>query len=130
MAYRHQKARTSAAVFDSNLMLRKAGDGSLSTTGTYSGISIYETPARGMAARVVVPSVSGTTPLATFIIEASDADTDASYNEIARSEPVNAAGEYMVGFSTQRRYVRLKVNISGTTPVFGTVLVGVVPLGI
>jgi hypothetical protein len=124
------KARTSAAAFDSLLMMRKTADGSLTTTGTYDGVAIYETAARGAAMKVTVPAAAGTTPLATFIVQAADTDDDGSYTEIARSEPVGAVGEYLVGFSTQRDYVRLAVEISGTLPDFGAVQAGVVPLGI
>ena len=120
------KHRTSAQVFDTNLLLRKTTDGSLTTTGTYSGVAIYETAVKGAKMKVVVPAAGGTTPLATFIVQAADSDVDGSYNEIARSEAVDAAGEYVVGFSTQRTYVRLAVEVSGTDPDFGVCLAGIV----
>jgi len=124
------KARTCNAVFDSNLMMRETTDGSLTTTGTYDGVLLRETPVRGAAMKVVVPAADGTTPVAKFVVQAADADVDASYTEIARSEDVNAAGEYMVGFSTQRAYVRLSVEISGESVDFGQVQAGIVTGGL
>ena len=126
----HKKARTSAAVFDTLQMLRKTADGSLTTTGTYDGVAIYETAARGASMKVVVPAAEGSSPLAYFVVQAADTDDDGCYNEIARSETVGAAGEYLVGFSTQRTYVRLSVEISGQSPDFGAVQAGVVMLGV
>ena len=119
----HQKARTTSSVFDSLLMFRVTTDAVLSADETGDGIEINETATRGASAKIVVPSVSGTTPTATFKILSSD--DDATYVEIARSEAVNAVGEYVIGFTTQRKYVRMDIALTGTLPNFGVVEAGV-----
>jgi len=125
----HPVVRRSAGPFDVNLMLRESTDGALTTTGTYNGIAISETPVKGLPVRAVVPAVSatqGTTYLTQLdlILEAADTDADASYVPIGRFEPITAVGEYVQRVATQRAYLRLKAEVSGTTPDFGAVEVG------
>ncbi len=122
------KGRMSGGAFDTLLMLRKSADGSLTTTGTCSGVEINETPVDGMTVKCVVPAAASTT---TLLVEVQVADTDAdgSYATVAQSEVITAAGEYDIRFATQRRYVRGQYSVAGTTPDFGAVEVGVVPHG-
>jgi 5-hydroxyisourate hydrolase-like protein (transthyretin family) len=118
------KGQLAGGVFDTLLMLRTSGDGSLTTTGTCSGVSIYGTPASGATAKVVVPAAASTT---TLIVEIQVADTDAdtSYATVAQSEVITAAGEYDIRFATRRRYVRSKHSVAGTSPDFGAVQIGI-----
>ncbi len=125
----HDKARMSGSAFDTQLMLRTSADGSLDTTGTYNGIQINETPAKGMTAKAVVPAAAGTGPQLILFVQAADTDADGSYETIAQSKPISATGEYAIRFSTQKDYVRLYAEVAGTTPDFGAVQVGVVPVG-
>lgn len=122
------KVRYSLPAFDSLMMLVKSADGSLTTTGTYDGVAVYESPVRGWAAKVVVPAAAATT---TLILEVQVADTDAdgSYVTVAQSEVINAAGEYAIPFGTQKDYVRIQASVAGTTPDFGPVEIGIVPRG-
>lgn len=122
------KGRMSGGAFDALLMLRKDTDGSLTTTGTCEGVEASETPVDGMTVKVVVPAAAATT---TLLVEVQVADTDAdgSYNTVAQSETITAAGEYDIRFATQRKYVRGKYSVAGTSPDFGAVEVGVVAHG-
>ena len=124
----HDKVRYSLPAFDSLMMLRVSGDGSLTTTGTYNGVAVYESPVRGWAAKVVVPARAADTQLIVFV-QAADTDADGSYVTIAQSEGITATGEYAVPFGTQKDYVRLYAEVAGTTPDFGAVQVGIVPRG-
>lgn len=124
----HPKCRSDAGAFDSLLMLRPSSEGSLTTTGTCSGVQINETPADGMTAKISVPAAAATTTLLVEI-EAAGTDADGSYIRVAASETISAAGAYCVRFATQRPYVRAKFSVAGTTPDFGAVEVGIVPHG-
>lgn len=122
------KAKMGGGVFDTLLMLRRASDGSLTTTGTYSGVEINGTPADGATARIVVPAAAATTTLIVEI-QVADTDADASYVTVAQSEVISAAGEYCVRFSTRRDYARANVSVAGTTPDFGAVEIGITTEG-
>lgn len=119
----HPVVRRSAGPFDVNLMMRESTDGSLTAAGTYAGIQVSETPVGGIPIRAVIPAAF-TTTLLTLIIEAADTDVEASYVEIGRFEPIGAVGEYVHRITTQRSWLRLKVEVAGTTPDFGAVEVG------
>ncbi len=123
-----EKTRMSGSAFDTLLMLRASAEGSLTTTGTCEGLDVGETPVDGMTAKVVVPAAATET---TLVVEVQVADTDAdgSYETIAQSETISAVGEYSVRFATQRRYVRGKYSVAGTSPDFGAVQAGIVPHG-
>lgn len=123
-----EKARRGGTAFDALLMLRAASEGSLTTTGTCSGVAIYETPADGATAKIVVPAAASTTTLVVEV-QAADTDADGSYVTVGQSETITAAGEYAVRFASQRAYARAKFSVAGTSPDFGAVAVGVVPHG-
>lgn len=118
-----KSVKRSSGAFDVNMLLREDTDGSLTTTGTYAGVKISETPVGGLAIRAHVPAAASTTTL-DLIIEAADSDVEASYAEIGRFETITAAGDYVMRVATQRDYLRLKVEVAGTTPDFGEVEVG------
>jgi len=122
------KAVMSGGAFDTLLMLRTSDDGSLTTTGTCSGVEINGTPADGVTAKVVVPAAASTT---TLVVEVQVADTDAdgSYATVAQSEAISATGEYSIRFATRRKYARGQYSVAGTSPDFGAVEVGIVAEG-
>jgi hypothetical protein len=124
----HQKARMGMMAFDDDLMLRPSTEGSLTTTGTCEGLEINETPADGVTAKISVPARAADTELVVKI-QAADTDSDASYETIAQSEPIDAVGVYGVRFATQRKYVRPLCEVAGTTPDFGATEIGIVPHG-
>jgi len=126
----HKLARTSAAPFDDELMLRTEEDGDLEAAETSDCVAIYETAAQGATMKIVVPVSDAAGLTAEFVVEAADACDDDSFEEIARSEPITETGEYLVGFSTQRHYVRLVVEVESQEICLGEVVVGIVPLGI
>lgn len=118
------KSFLAGGVFDTLLMLRSSGDGSLTTTGTCSGVTINGTPAGGATAKVVVPAAATTTTLLVEI-QVADTDADGSYATVAQSESISAAGEYAIRFATRRTYARCKVSVAGTSPDFGAVQIGI-----
>jgi len=128
----HKLARTSAAAFDDELMLRRGIYRPVVTDDTSDGLAIYGTAAQGATMKISVPGTDPDGITVEFAIEAADVDDDDSYEEIARSEPINATGEYLVGFSTQRTWVRLvtEVEEGSECSCIGKVKVGIVPLGI
>jgi len=126
----HKQARTSAAPFDAELMLRRGREGHVTCDETSDCLAIYETAAQGATMKIVVPESDENGLTAEFAIEAADTCDDDSYEEIARSEPISDTGEYLVGFSTQRHYVRLVVEVESEEIDLGRVVVGIVPLGI
>lgn len=117
------EVKRSSGPFDALRMMRESTDGSLTTTGTYNGIDLSETPVGGIVIRAVVPSAVATTTL-DLIIQAAGTDAEASYVEVARFEQITAAGEYITRLTTQRRYARISVEVAGTTPDFGEVEIG------
>lgn len=119
----HPVVKRSAGPFDALKMFRESTDGSLTTTGTYSGIDLSETAVKGIAIRAVVPAAAATTTL-DLIIQVADTDADGSYAEACRFETITAVGEYVTRLTTQRKYARLKAEVAGTSPDFGAVEVG------
>ena len=115
-------------MFDDLLMLIDGDtDGSLTTTGTYDGLDVQESPARGYTFYAVVPAAAGTTPTADITIEQADTDANASYASVISFPQITAAGRYSVQASISKRYIRAQVDITGTTPDFGAVSVGISP---
>ena len=122
-------ARRGMGAFDTNLMLRTTADGSLNTTGTYTGVAVYEAPADGFTVRISVPAAAGTGPQLICIIQAADTEVDGSYVTIAQTEGISSVGDYALRVSTQRTRIRLSAEVAGTTPDFGAVQIGVVAGG-
>lgn len=118
------KVKFVGGVFDTDLMLRKTADGSLTAAGTCDGVALGGTPAVGSVARIAVPDAFTTTTLLVEI-QVADTDADGSYVTVAQSELITAAGEYAVRFASRRAYARAKFTVAGTTPDFGAVQVGV-----
>ena len=113
-------------MFDDSLMLIAGGtDGSLTTTGTYTGIDVQESPVKGYTFLAVVPARVATTIL-DIDIEQADTDANASYARLISFPQISAAGIYSVHAAVPKRYVRASVSVAGTSPDFGAVSVGIV----
>lgn len=87
------------------------------TTGFSStGLDLKEgTPRRGLAARVRVTTLSGTSPTVTFTVQHSDDNN--TYYDLAHFDvpTLTAAGNTSCTFETEKRYVRLVSVIEGTS---------------
>ena len=73
--------------------------------------------------RVVVPSVSGTSPELDIEIQES-ADGSNDWVTIYTFPTISAAGEFNKKVRGTKRYRRAKATVDGTSPNFGFVLVG------
>jgi hypothetical protein len=114
-------------MFDDLLMLIDGdSDGSLTTTGTYSGIEVDESPVSGFAFLAVVPNEADVNTL-DIDIQQADTDADGSYATIASFPQIDAVGRYSIVAYVWKDYVRASVSVAGTTPDFGAVSVGIVP---
>ncbi len=116
-------------MFDDSLMLIDGDtDGSLTTTGTYSGIEVDESPVGGFCFQATVPAAAGTgTPTLGITIQQADTDADGSYVDLIVFTDITEAGPYSVRAAVSMDYVRASVAISGTNPDFGAVSLGIVP---
>lgn len=72
------------------------------------------TPKRGLVAKIIATTVSGTAPTADFHIEHSDDNT--TFTDLAVATQLTAAGMRNITFETPKRYVRVVSAIGGTTP--------------
>lgn len=114
-------------MFDDLLMLIDGDtDGSLTTTGTYNGIEVQESPVGGFTFKATVPARAADTTLSIEIQEA-DTDADGSYATIGTFPLISAAGPYSHVVAIRKAYVRAKASVAGTSPDFGAVSVGIVP---
>lgn len=116
-------------MFDDSLMLIDGDtDGSLTTTGTYTGVDVQESPASGYTFLAVVPAAAATTTL-DIDIEQADTDADGSYARLISFAQITAAGLQAVHVAVPKRYVRASVSVAGTSPDFGAVSLGIAPTG-
>ena len=114
--------------YDDLVMLRKSAAGDLTTSVNGTGVDVKQTAAIGMSARITVPQATGTTPKVVVEIQSSDS-LGSGYLAVGQSEEITAAGEYFVRFATSRRYVRYSCTVTGSTPNFGAVEIGLVAHG-
>lgn len=113
-------------MLDAQLLLRAAAAGALSAneatpTGKYMGAD-----GRDMQYSVYVPSVSGTNPTLDITIqEAPDnAGSPGTYYDVAKFKQITAAGFYVVSARCDQPWRRYTATVGGTTPNFGTVIIG------
>lgn len=110
--------------FDKELMFRTTG--AMTVGASYGPLTIYGTPLRGMAARIVIP--------ADVLIQAADtalpsiyASDDAStYYKVASREGsavIGAGGgkEWILPFHTNMKYVKLEILLTVASTVLTTV---------
>lgn len=114
-------------VFDSELMLRIASAGNLTANANTGSKKIKGTPIRGLALRIHVPAAGGTTP--TLSVSVQDSADDSTFTTIATHATINAVGEYVLPFATDKPFVRAAITVGGTTPNFGAVEIGIVEMG-
>ena len=122
-------------VFDNLLMTRSSAN--LTASVSSSGVKIYGTCVKGMAAYIVVPTNTGTTNSILPRVWVSDDDSTyylkATYQEGAwtpsSAEATATAGkEFVVPLVTDMKYAKTELVITGSsgTPNFGVVLAGFV----
>ena len=81
------------------------------------------TPINGMAVQVNIKATpTGTTPTLTVLVHASTSTAPTTASEIVGQSPaLNAAGEYIVPFVTNKRTVIVEFALTGTSPNFSSV---------
>ena len=100
---------------------------------------MHKTPLQGSTMAVIVPAaVTGTSPVLTVTIESDDNTSFSSPQQRTAGPTItgtsgpngNGSGryEYTVPYIPER-YIRVNLTASGTSPNFGTVTVGWVPIG-
>lgn len=117
-------------MFDANVLLRASSAGALSAsetgaTGVDMGVDL-EPQTYG----VYVPSVSGTSATLDVVIQESDDNaTWRDFLVFPQIVQASAPGQYFATGKSNARYRRYKATLGGTTPNFGTVLIGPMPAG-
>lgn len=111
-----------AGTFDEKLMLV---DSSANVTSTVTGSAVdFNGPDMDeLNIRIIVPSVSGTTPKIVAKIQESANGSD-GWKDIYTFPDITAAGEYSKKMRGTLRYRRAVLTVSGTSPNFGFVKVG------
>ncbi len=117
--------------FDKNYMFRTTGN--LTQTETSSALELKHSGGF-LAARVVIPTNTGTTNALLAVVEASDTAVEATFVVISRypsgavSWAASVGQKWYIPFVTGKKYVRMKLTVSGSTgtPNFGAVQAGVV----
>ena len=114
-------------MFDLNCMLRAAAAGALSATeATPTGVDLGVDLVPSTIC-VFVPSVSGTTP--TLAVTIQESDDNSTWRTLGSFESITAAGQYFITLKSNARYRRYTATLGGTTPNFGTTLIGPVAGG-
>ena len=72
---------------------------------------------------VINGTVSGTSPQIVWTLETSDNGSDYSTEKTLAT--VTTAGETLVKYRCQKRYRKMKLTVSGTSPSFGHVEAGI-----
>lgn len=106
-------------MYDYNLALQALTTSTTHVTGAAVTLSAG-TPRRGLKARVIATSLTGTSPTwLPYIEEATDTAATAwtilAY-PIGALDTQTATGEIFISFETSAPAVRLRVNIGGTAP--------------
>ena len=112
-----------AGTFDDKLMLI---DSTANVTSTVTGTAVdFNGPdMEELNIRVIAPSASGTTPKMIVGIQESD-DGSNNWKTIYTFPDITAAGESSKKIRGTKRYRRAVLTVSGTSPNFGFVKVGV-----
>lgn len=112
-----------AGIFDKELMLIETTSAMTSTTTgdavDFHGDDLYELNYRA----VVGGTISGTTPKIVLKIQGSD--DKVTWKDIVTFPDITAAGEKNIKVRGKGRYRRAVATVSGTSPSFGWVKVGV-----
>jgi hypothetical protein len=92
---------------------------SVTKTATFTGAGFdlkTGTPRRGLKARLLVGTVSGTLPTLDVTVQESADNT--TFNNLVTFDQKTAAGEDWETVETTKRYIRHVATIGGTTPSF------------
>ncbi len=104
--------------YDANTILVAATTTTTHVTATGLNL-VVGTPRRGLKARIIMTSVTGTSP--TFIPKIQESADNTTYTDLAYligGDTITAAGEYFFAFETDKPYVRLFGTAGGTAPQF------------
>jgi hypothetical protein len=110
-------------ISDNALTLRLASDGNLTATAIFS-LDLRGTPIEGLAVYVIVPVVdTATDQTLDAYIRASTASDPATTDQIVgqMADLEQAAGEYVIPFTTNKRSIELELAVAGTSPNFSEV---------
>ena len=112
-----------AGTFDKNLMLIETTSAMTSDTNgsavDFHGDDLYE-----LNYRVVVGgTISGTTPA--MVVKIQGSDDKSNWTDICTFPSITAAGEWNIKVRGKGKYRRAVTDLSGTSPSFGSVKVGV-----
>lgn len=117
--------------FDALLMFRTTG--LLTNSSSYGPLTIHGTGLKGMAARIVFPAHATGGADDTVLAKIYASADNSTYNLIAQYEggnvkPATAGTEIRIPFSTTKKYVKLELIVTATTPstAFGVVKAGLV----
>jgi hypothetical protein len=114
---------------DVNTRLRSSSDGVLDSTEILTVFDLRKTPIRGMALEVIVPAAAGATsdPATLDVVPRGASSSNPDSTEIVGGAPqISAAGEYIVPFNTDKRYLEVALILGGTSPDFSNVQVWIV----
>lgn len=109
-------------VSDANLILR-SGTAVLTADSILAVKDIKMTPIKGDALFLIVPKAAGTSPRLAVYVRASSSSNPDSTETVTMRNDITAAGEYIVPFVTNKRYIEVFLDVSGTSPNFSKVKV-------
>lgn len=99
-------------------------DSAVTSTTTSSAMDFHGPDLAELTYRIVVNgTISGTTPKIVATLETSDNNSDFS-TELTFPD-ITTAGETLVKYRAKKRYRKLKLTVSGTSPSFGHVEAGI-----
>jgi hypothetical protein len=111
-------------MFDKNLLLRQSTDGALSASElARAGVDFGAGDRKGFTYIVKIPSVSGTTP--TCAVKIQDSPDNSTWTDLLSFPSITAVGMYYRSARSSQRYRRAYITLGGTTPNFGTAIIGV-----
>ena len=111
-----------AGTFDNKLILLEPTSNLTSTT-TGSAVDLNGDDMDELNVRVIIRSVSGTTPKLVLAYQRSD--DKSNWTTVYTFPDITAAGEYNKKIRATGRYARVVATISGTSPNFGKPIIGI-----
>ena len=111
-----------AGTFDKELMLLESTSNVTSTT-TGSAVDMHGDDIYEMNVRAIFPSCSGTTPKC--VLKYQGSDDKSNWTDIYIFPDITAAGEYSKKIRGKGQYRRVVLTLSGTSPNFGKVMIGI-----
>lgn len=111
-----------AGTFDSELMLLESTSNVTSTT-TGTAVDVHGDDIYEMNVRAIVPQATGTTPK--IVMKYQGSDDKSAWTDLYIFPDITAAGEYSKKLRGKGKYRRVVLTVSGTSPNFGKVIVGI-----